>query len=53
MTGGSPFAQGLSLLTGSGKGSGIALIFLIVGIIGTVTSFMCLKNPLYRRLNRE
>ena len=47
----SPFAQMLSILIGTGKGSGIALMFLIVCVIGTVTSFACLKNPIYKRLD--
>jgi hypothetical protein len=51
MTASSPLAKVFSTLTGTDKGSGIALIFLIVGIIGTVTSFMCLKNPVYKSLD--
>jgi MFS family permease len=51
MTSGSPIASALSLLVGTGKGSGIALIFLFVGILGTVTSFLSAHNPLYRELD--
>jgi hypothetical protein len=51
MAAASPFASLLSALVGIGKGSGIALMFLVVGIIGTVTSFMCLKNPVYKSLD--
>jgi hypothetical protein len=47
----SPVQNILSMLVGVGKGSGIALMFLIVGIIGTITSFMCLKNPVYKELD--
>jgi DHA3 family macrolide efflux protein-like MFS transporter len=47
----SPLQQILSLIFGTGKGAGIALMFFIVGMIGFVTSFMCLKNPIYRELN--
>ena len=47
----SPFAKLLSILIGTEKGSGIALMFLIVGVIGTVTSFACLKNPIYKSLD--
>ena len=54
MMAGSSGLQGiLSLLFGAGKGSGIAVIFFIVGIIGCVSSFMCLRNPLYRSLDSE
>ena len=42
--------QALSLLVGAGKGSGVALMFLIVGIVGAATSFMCLRNPAYKEL---
>jgi len=49
----SPVQSILSSLVGIGKGSGIALMFLIVGIIGTITSFMCLKNPIYKELDRK
>lgn len=41
----------LSILFGTGKGSGIAIIFFVVGIIGFITSLLCLKNPLYRELD--
>jgi hypothetical protein len=51
MAASSPLAKMLSILTETGKGSGIALIFFVVGIIGTVTSFMCLKNPVYKSLD--
>jgi hypothetical protein len=43
----------LSVLFGTGKGSGIAVIFFIVGMVGFITSFMCLKNPVYKTLNEE
>jgi len=49
----SPLQQTLSILFGTGKGSGTAIIFFIVGIIGFVTSFIAMKNPLYRRLNEK
>jgi hypothetical protein len=47
----SPIQQMLTAVFGTGKGSGIAVIFFIVGIIGCVTSFMCLKNPTYKSLD--
>lgn len=42
----------LSSVFGTGKGSGIALLFFIVGILGWILSLIALKNPLYRKLNR-
>ena len=51
MAAASPLARALSPLFGAGKGSGIAIIFFLVGIIGTATSFAAAKNPLYRTLN--
>lgn len=53
MTSTSPLQNALSFLFGTGKGSGIAIIFFIVGVIGFVTSFIALRNPLYQSLNRE
>ena len=47
----SPLQEFLSRLFGSGKGSGIAVIFFIVGVLGFVISLMCLRNPLYRTLD--
>lgn len=49
----SPLQQALSLFFGTGKGSGIAIIFFIVGVIGFITSFMSLGNPLYQQLNSQ
>ncbi len=47
----SPLQQILSLVFGTGKGAGVAVIFFIVGVVGFVTSFMCLKNPIYKKLD--
>jgi MFS transporter, DHA3 family, macrolide efflux protein len=47
----SPVQQVLSFIFGTGKGSGIAVIFFIVGILGSMTSFAALKKPLYQGLN--
>jgi MFS family permease len=47
-------ARSASLLTrmfGSSQGSGIAVMFFIVGVTGFVTSLMCLRNPVYRELD--
>ncbi|NJD01712.1 MAG: MFS transporter [Ruminiclostridium sp.] len=41
----------LSMLVGTGKGSGMALIFLITGTVGFCTSLLSLKNPIYKSLD--
>ena len=41
----------LGLFLGAGKGSGIAVMFFIVGIIGFILSIAALRNPLYQSLN--
>jgi len=43
----------LSSFFGDGSGAGIAVMFFIVGIIGTVISLMCLKKTVYKGLNIE
>lgn len=53
MANASPIQEALSLFFGSGKGSGTAVIFFIVGITGFITSFFCLKNPLYKTLDEN
>lgn len=47
----SPVQQFFSMLVGTGKGSGMATIFLITGIVGFVSSLLCLKNPIYKDLD--
>jgi hypothetical protein len=47
----SPIQQMLTVVFGTGKGSGIAVMFFIVVVIGCVTNFMCLKNPTYKSLD--
>ncbi len=49
----SPLPRALSLAFGGGKGSGIAVLFFLVGVVGCVSSFLCLKNPLYRSLDAD
>ena len=49
----SPIQQALSFVFGSGKGSGIAVMFFIVGIVGCISSFVCLKNPTYKILDEN
>jgi len=43
--------QVLSNLVGTGKGSGMALIFLITGVMGFCVSLLGLKNPIYKSLD--
>jgi len=47
----SPVQQALTAVFGTGKGSGIAVMFFITGVVGCVTSFMCLRNRAYRELD--
>lgn len=49
----SPIQQILAVFFGAGKGSGIAVIFFIVGVIGFITSFIASKKPLYQSLNEK
>ena len=47
----STLQQALAIFFGAGKGSGIALMFFTVGMIGFIVSIAALKNPLYQSLN--
>ncbi len=49
----SPLQQALSMLTGLGTGSGMALIFLMTGLTGVISSLIAIRNPIYRRLDEE
>ena len=49
----SPAQKILSGLFGTGKGTGIGLMFFIVGIAGMLISFTRLKKPVYRELDRK
>lgn len=49
----SPMQKILAHAFGMGKGSGIALMFFVVGMAGFITSFMCLKNPAYKSLDDD
>ena len=49
----SPVQRILSGFFGTGKGSGIGLMFFIVGIIGMLVSFTRLRKPVYRELDRN
>jgi MFS family permease len=48
----SPAQRFLSGFFGTGKGSGIGLMFFIVGIAGMLISFTRLRKPVYRELDR-
>ena len=48
----SPAQRMLSGLFGTGKGSGIGLMFFIVGIAGMAVSFTRLRKPVYSELDR-
>ena len=49
----SPALRVLSGLAGTGKGSGIGLMFLIVGSAGMLISFTRLRKPVYRELDGD
>ncbi len=48
-----PAQRVLSGLFGTGKGSGIGVMFMIVGIAGMAVSFTRLRKPVYRELDRN
>ena len=52
MTADSPAQQALAGFFGTGKGSGIGVMFFIVGVIGMAISFTRLRKPVYRELDR-
>lgn len=47
----SPFQQYLSIIVGTGKGSGMAVMFLITGTVGFLSSLLALLNPIYKELD--
>lgn len=47
----SPLQHALSLVVGTGKGSGMAVIFLITGVVGFVTNLLCLRSPVFKELD--
>lgn len=53
MAAASPLQQALAPVFGTGKGSGIAVMFCIVGTIGSIVSVAALRNPLYQTLNHK
>ncbi len=48
----SPLQGLLSRLVGAGGGSGIAVVFLIVGILGMIISLVQINRPVYRELDK-
>ncbi len=53
MTQSSPLQQALSILTGLGVGSGMALIFLMTGLTGVISSIIAIRNPIFKRLDEN
>ncbi len=51
MAGTSAFRNFWIPLVGSGKGSGMAILFLITGIAGVVSSLLCLRKKKFRELD--
>ncbi|MEA5093647.1 MAG: MFS transporter [Sedimentibacter saalensis] len=47
----SPIQQMLSKLVGTGRGSGMAVIYLITGTIGFLVSLRSAKDPIYKSLD--
>ncbi len=47
----SPFQHFLNMLVGAGKGSGMAVMFLITGTVGSIASLIALANPIYKELD--
>jgi DHA3 family macrolide efflux protein-like MFS transporter len=51
MAAASPLQQLLTHIFGSGKGSGMAIMFMLTGIAGVVSNLLCLKNPVFQELD--
>lgn len=51
MAAASPLAIALSVIVGSGKGSGMAVIFLLTGVAGVLASLICLNRPVFREID--
>ncbi|SDO01895.1 MFS transporter [Acetanaerobacterium elongatum] len=47
----SPLQHALSFLVGTGKGSGMAVIFLVIGVVGFAANLLCLRNPIFKELD--
>ena len=53
MASGSPLAAFFAQLVGTGYGSGMAVIFLITGLVGTVASIAAALDKRYQVLNER
>ena len=53
MAAASPVQAVLAPFFGTGKGAGIAVMFFLVGVIGTTASMLALCDPAYRTLDRQ
>jgi len=51
MAGTSNLRNIFSMLVGTGKGSGMAILFLFTGIVGVVSSLINLRNPIFKNLD--
>jgi hypothetical protein len=51
MQSGSGLQKLLTMAVGTGKGSGMAVMFLITGTIGFIASLFALKNPVFREFD--
>lgn len=47
----SPLQRLLCVIVGPGKGSGIAVMFLITGVTGVISSLLSLGDPVYKELD--
>lgn len=53
MAAASPVQQLLGSFVGTGDGSGIAVMFVITGIIGCAANLLALRNPIYKQLDSK
>ncbi len=53
MAGTSLLRNVLSFFVGSGKGSGMAVMFLMTGVLGVIASFTALKSKAFRSLDED
>ena len=53
MAGSSTMQQTLSIFFGSGNGAGIAVMFFVIGILGSIISLTRLRKPIYNILDRD
>ncbi len=53
MAGTSVLRNVLSIFVGSGKGAGMAVMFLMTGVLGVIASFTALKSKAFRSLDED